>query len=166
MAERRKKVKKISTGSSQFDALLGGGIESMSITEAFGEFRTGKSQLAMTLCVTAQLPLNMGGGRGKVLYIDTENTFRPDRIKAIAARYKMDPEGVLGNIMVGRALTVDSLGTLLNQAAAAMATDTFALMIIDSIMGPFRVDYSGRGELAERQQVLAKLLSRIQKVSE
>lgn len=67
----RKKIIKLSTGSRKFDTLLGGGIESMSITEAFGEFRTGKTQLAHTLCVTAQLPFSKGGGQGKVLYIDT-----------------------------------------------------------------------------------------------
>jgi len=70
-SELRKKIVKISTGSKKFDELLGGGIESMSITEAFGEFRTGKTQLAHTLCVTAQLPVSQGGGNGKVLYIDT-----------------------------------------------------------------------------------------------
>jgi meiotic recombination protein DMC1 len=122
----------------------------MSITEAFGEFRTGKSQLAMTLCVTAQLPRAQGGGQGKVLYIDTENTFRPERIKDIAKRYELDPEEVLDNIMVGRAFTCDALSNLLTQAAGAMIEDTYSLLIIDSIMQPFRVDYHGRGELSER----------------
>lgn len=65
---------KISTGSKAFDTLLGGGIESMSITEVFGEFRTGKTQIAHTLVVTSQLPSEMGGGNGKVVYIDTEGT--------------------------------------------------------------------------------------------
>ena len=107
--ERRKKIRKISTGSPSFDMLLQGGIESQSITEAFGEFRTGKTQLALTLCVTAQLPRSQGGGQGKVLYIDTENTFRPERIHQIAKRYDLDAEEVLDNIMVGRSFTVDSL---------------------------------------------------------
>jgi meiotic recombination protein DMC1 len=123
----------------------------MAITEAFGEFRTGKTQLGHTLCVTAQMPRAQGGGAGKVLFIDTENTFRPERIKLIAARYDLDAEQVLNNIMVGRAHTVDSLITLLQQSAALMIEDTFALVVVDSIMAPFRVDYSGRGELAERQ---------------
>jgi meiotic recombination protein DMC1 len=72
--EKRKKMVFISTGSKNFDTLLGGGIETQSITEAFGEFRTGKTQLSHTLCVTAQLPRSMGGGQGKVIYIDTECT--------------------------------------------------------------------------------------------
>jgi len=85
----------------------------MAITEAFGEFRTGKTQLSHTLCVTAQMPRSQGGGQGKVLFIDTENTFRPERIKCIAQRFDLDSEAVLNNIMVGRAHTVDSLITLL-----------------------------------------------------
>lgn len=91
---------------------------------------------------------------------------RPERIKQIAARYNLDPEQVLGNIMVGRAFTVDAVSNLIMQAAAAMIEDQFSLMVIDSIMAPYRVDYSGRGELAERQQVLGRMLSKIQKISE
>ncbi len=84
LALKRKNVVRITTGSPVFDQLLGGGIETMSITEAFGEFRTGKTQLAHTLCVTTQLPKQKGGGNGKVIYIDTEGTFRPQRIEQIA----------------------------------------------------------------------------------
>ena len=73
IVERRKKIKKITTGSRTLDDLLGGGVESQSITEAFGEFRTGKTQLAHTLSVAAQLPNSQGGGGGKVLYIDTRS---------------------------------------------------------------------------------------------
>ena len=146
----RKSIRRITLGCKSLDTLLEGGIESQSITEAFGEFRSGKTQLCHTLCVTAQLPRSQGGGAGKVLYIDTENTFRPERIKQISKRFDLDAEEVLGNIMVGRAFTVDSLNTLLMKAAAAMVEDTYALLIIDSIMAPFRVDFSGRGELSER----------------
>ena len=85
-----------------------------------------------------------------MLYIDTENTFRPERIKQIANRFDLDPEAVLNNVMVGRAFTVDSLINLLMQAAGQMIDDCFSLLVVDSIMAPFRVDYSGRGELAER----------------
>ena len=84
------------------------------------------------------------------MFIDTENTFRPERIKSIANRFDLDAEGVLNNILVGRAFTVDSLINLLMQAAGAMIDDQFSLLVVDSIMAPFRVDFSGRGELAER----------------
>ena len=91
MLEKRKRVLRITTGSDALDTLLGGGVESCSITEIFGEFRTGKTQLCHTLCVTAQLPKEMKGGNGKVAFIDTEGTFRAERIAAIATRFGVDP---------------------------------------------------------------------------
>jgi meiotic recombination protein DMC1 len=57
--------------------LLGGGIESMAITEVFGEFRTGKTQLSHTLCVSAQMPGENGYMGGKVIFLDTEHTLYP-----------------------------------------------------------------------------------------
>jgi len=71
---KRERILRLSTGSQNLDKLLQGGVESMAITEVFGEFRTGKTQLSHTLCVTAQLAKEEGGGAGKVAYIDTENT--------------------------------------------------------------------------------------------
>jgi meiotic recombination protein DMC1 len=144
---KREKIRRITTGSKNLDTLLQGGIESMSITEVFGEFRTGKTQLSHTLCVTAQMSSDVGGGQGKVAFIDTENTFRPERIKAIAERYNLDPIETLDNIIVARAYTVDHLNQLLMFAAAKMYEEEYALLIVDSIMAPFRVDFSGRGEL-------------------
>ena len=164
--ESRKKVVKITTGSSALDTLLGGGLESMSITEAFGEFRTGKTQLAHTLCVTCQLPVSMGGGNGKAIFVDTEATFRPERIRAIAERFGLDGSAALENILVARAHTHEHQAHLLSMVAAKMAEDQFALLIVDSITALFRVDFSGRGELAERQQKLAKMLSQLIKISE
>ena len=163
---RRQHIRRITTGSKNLDTLLQGGIESMAITEAFGEFRTGKTQLSHTLCVTAQLAKENGGGHGKVCYIDTENTFRPERIKEIAKRFDLDETATLDNILVARAYTVDHLNQLLMFAAAKMYEDEFALLIVDSIMAPFRVDFSGRGELSERQQILGRTLSRMLKIAE
>ena len=164
--QRRQSVRRISTGSEQLNGILGGGIESASITEAFGEFRTGKTQLAHTLCVTAQLPIANGGGNGKVVFIDTEGTFRPDRILAIAERFGVDGNAVLDNIHYARAYTHEHQIKLITEAAAAMIQDRFALAIIDSATALFRVDYTGRGQLAERQQKLGFLLSALNKLAE
>lgn len=120
----------------------------------------------MTLCVTAQLPRNRGGGQGKVAYIDTESTFRPDRIGPIAERYNLDPEAVLENIIVSRAYTSEMMGQLLVQLAALMLEEQFSVLIVDSIMALYRVDYAGRGQLSERQQDLGKFLSKLIKLSE
>ncbi|ETW86891.1 hypothetical protein HETIRDRAFT_447533 [Heterobasidion irregulare TC 32-1] len=89
---RRSELVHITTGSKNLDTLLGGGIETGSITEFFGEFRTGKSQICHTIAVTCQLPVDMGGGEGKCLYIDTEGTFRPVRLLAVAERYGLNGE--------------------------------------------------------------------------
>ena len=166
MLEKRKKLMKITSGSDNLDQLLGGGFESGSITEIFGEFRTGKTQICHTLCVTAQLPRSMKGGNGKVAYIDTEGTFRAERIVEIAGRFGVDPSAVLDNIIVARAYTHESQIQLLTLLAAKMAEECFSLLVVDSSTALFRVDFSGRGELAERQQVLGKFLSRLTKLGE
>ncbi|KAL0489361.1 meiotic recombination protein DMC1 [Acrasis kona] len=165
MLEKRKEVIKITTGSSALDTLLGGGVETMSITEAFGEFRTGKTQICHTMCVTAQLPIKQNGGNGKVAYIDTEGTFRPERITPIAERFGLSPETVLENIMVARAFTHEHQTSLMTQLVAKMAEDQFRLLIVDSVTALFRVDFSGRGELSERQQKLGQYLSTLIKIA-
>lgn len=163
--KNRSKVIRMTTGSTELDKLLGGGIESMSITEVFGEFRTGKTQLCHTLCVTAQLPLAQGGGQGKVCFIDTEGTFRPERIPVIAERFGVDGEQALDNILYARAFTHEQQMQLIQAAAAQMAEDQYRLLIIDSITALFRVDFSGRGELAERQQTLGQMMAALTKLA-
>ncbi len=156
--QARKEMVYISTGSCEVDKLLGGGVETGSITELFGEFRTGKTQLCHNLCVTCQLPISQGGAEGMALYIDTENTFRPERLRAIAERYKLDPDDVLDNVAVARAFNTDHQQELLRQAAAMMAENRFALLVVDSATNLYRTDYTGRGELAARQIHLGKFL--------
>ncbi|KAJ3132987.1 Meiotic recombination protein dmc1 [Geranomyces variabilis] len=164
---RRKSVIRISTGSKELDSLLGGGVQSMSITEAFGEFRTGKTQLSHTLCVLAQLPASMGGGNGKAAFIDTEGTFRPERIKQIATRFGVDGEAALDNIAVARAHNSEHQMELLNHLAARLCEERqYRLVVIDSIMALFRTDYSGRGELADRQQKLNQMLVKLTRIAE
>jgi DNA repair protein RAD51 len=93
----------LTTGSVELDKLLEGGIETGSITEVFGEFRTGKTQLAHTLCVTCQMAVTDGGAEGKAIYIDTEGSFRPSRLQAIAERFGLDPAVALENVAYARA---------------------------------------------------------------
>lgn len=164
--EIRKRIVNISTGSSNLDKLLGKGIEAGSITELFGEFRTGKTQLCHTLCVTCQLPVEQGGGGGMAMFIDTEGTFRPDRIVSIANRYQLDSAKVLDNIAYARAFNTDQQIKLLIQAAALMCENKFALLIVDSATHLYRTDYSGRGELSNRQMHLAKFLRTLQRVAD
>lgn len=155
---RRKEIIYITTGSQELDKILHGGFETGSITEMFGEFRTGKTQLCHQIAVTCQLPLEQGGGEGKCLYIDTEGTFRPERLLAVAERYGLNGQDVLNNIAYARAYTSDHQMHLLVQAAAMMSESRYAVLIVDSATALFRTDYSGRGELAPRQVALGQFL--------
>lgn len=164
--KRRSELICLTTGSKQLDTLLGGGIETGSITEVFGEFRTGKSQLCHTLAVTCQLPIDMGGGEGKCLYIDTEGTFRPIRLVSIARRYGLNEEDALDNVAYARAYNADHQLQLLNQAAQMMTESRFSLLIVDSIMALYRTDFSGRGELSARQMHVAKYMRALQRLAD
>jgi meiotic recombination protein DMC1 len=138
----------------------------MSISEVFGEFRCGKTQLSHTMSVIAQLPRSLGGADGKVAYIDTEGTFRPERIAQIAERFGMDPDTAQENIAYARALNSEHQLELLNLLSREFAAGQYRLLVIDSIMNCFRVDYCGRGELAERQQKLGQFLMKVAHMAE
>lgn len=167
-ATKREQVQRISTGSTDFDALLGGGIQTMSITEVFGEFRTGKTQLCMTMCITVQLNEENGGCNGKAAFIDTEGTFRPERLKEIAQRYNLDPETALENVIFARAYNSEHQNELLLHLAGKFSEEPnrYKILIVDSIISLFRTDFSGRGELGERQQKLNQFLARLMRIAE
>ena len=164
---RRSEIIYLTTGSSELDKLLGGqGLETGSITELFGEFRTGKTQLCHTLAITCQLPVERGGGAGKCLYIDTEGSFRPERLLATAERFGLDGNTALENIAYARAYNSDHQSALLVQAAAMMSQSRYALLIVDSATGLYRTDFSGRGELSARQMHLARFLRGLLKLAD
>ncbi|GAA5859960.1 hypothetical protein JCM8547_003034 [Rhodosporidiobolus lusitaniae] len=163
---RRADLVTITTGSTAFDNILGGGIETGAITELYGEFRTGKSQICHQLAVTCQLPCDMKGGEGKCLYIDTEGTFRPERLLAIAERYGMNGEDVLDNVAYARAYNADHQSQLLVLAGGMMSESRFSLIIVDSVTSLYRTDYSGRGELSARQMHLAKFLRSLMRLAD
>ena len=135
--QKRKKLTRITSGSKELDTLLGGGFESDSITELFGEFRTGKTQICHTLCVTCQLPKSDGGGEGKAIYIDTEGTFRPEKLALIAERFGLDPKETIENVYYARAYNSDHQQRLLVQVCALMCEQKFSLLIVDSAKLPF-----------------------------
>ncbi|MBA7513905.1 hypothetical protein ES705_05923 [subsurface metagenome] len=161
--ERRLGVGKLTTGSKSFDDLLGGGLETQAMSEFYGEFGSGKTQIAHQLAVNVQLPLEKGGLNGSVIMVDTENTFRPERIKDMAEGAELDYEDVLKNIHVARAYNSNHQ-ILLVQKAKEVAEDLkdtekpVRLMIIDSATAHFRSEYVGRGTLADRQQKINKHL--------
>jgi DNA repair protein RAD51 len=138
MYEQRAELIQITTGAKEQDKILEGGIETGSIIEIYGEFRTGKSQLCHTLCVTCQLPLGWGGGEGKALYIDAEGTFRSQRLLQIAERFGLNGDEVLDNVAYARAHNTDHQMRLLLEAASMMADTRFVLGAVDSATALYR----------------------------
>ncbi|HEX7628540.1 MAG TPA: DNA repair and recombination protein RadA [Candidatus Methanoperedens sp.] len=165
--ERRKLVGKLSFGTKAFDDLMGGGVESQAITEFYGEFGSGKTQVGHQMAVNVQLPKEEGGLEGSVIIIDTENTFRPERITqmvmGLSAKHgkEYDPEEFLKNIHVAKAYNSNHQILLVDTASdlALKLRDTdmpVRLLIVDSLTAHFRAEYVGRGTLADRQQKLNK----------
>jgi DNA repair protein RadA len=161
--ERRIGISKITTGSKEFDTLLDGGVETMAITEAYGKYSSGKSQLAFQLAVNVQLPKEEGGLEGTCMFIDTESTFRPERIKQIAEAKGMDSDKVLKNVYVAKTYNAEHQMLLVEKANEMIEKNNVKLLIIDSLTSRFRAEFLGRGTLADRQQRLNKHLHTLQK---
>jgi len=154
--EKRQEIGRISTGSNTFNELLGGGFESQSIIELFGEYGSGKTQVAHQLCVIVQLPKEQGGLESGAFYIDTENTFRPERIIQMAEAFELDPEKTLANIKVARAYNSSHQMLLVDRVKELSKETPSRLLVVDSLTAHFRAEYVGRGSLADRQQKLNK----------
>ena len=155
-----------STGSKSLDELLLGGIETQAVTEFYGEFGSGKSQICHTLCAMASRPLSEKGLEGGVIYIDTEGTFRPERLQQIAASRGFVPLEILKKVSICKVynsshleLMIKDLGKYINQFNAK-------LVVIDSIISLHRAEFAGRGTLADRQQRLNSILHKLVRIAE
>jgi DNA repair protein RadA len=157
----RKNVLRLTTGSKVVDRLLDGGIETQTITEFYGEYGTGKSQICHQLCVNVQLPPEKGGLGGSALYVDTENTFRTERIVSMSRHLGLDPEEVVKNIIYAEAYTSDHQQFLLENADEVIKANNVKLIIVDSLTAHFRSEYLGREMLAPRQQKLNKHMHKL-----
>jgi DNA repair protein RadA len=169
--QRRQEIGKITTGSKALDSLLGGGIETQAITEFFGEFGSGKTQICHQLAVNVQLPREEGGLEGSVIVIDTEKTFRPERIMQMASAKGLDGKEVLKNIYVAHAYNSNHQMLLVDNAkelAQKLAKEgrPVRLLIVDSLTSHFRAEYVGRGALADRQQKLNRHLHDLMRFGE
>ncbi len=164
--KKRKKTEKISTGSENLDSLFGGGIEVGAITEIFGEFGSGKTQICHTLCIIVQLEKSSGGLNGKVIYIDTENTFRPERIVSICEARNLDYEKILENIIVAKAFNSSHQELIIQECGKIIEENNVKLLIIDSAIAHFRAEFLGRGFLSERQQRLNRLMHFLVRIAE
>jgi len=164
--EKRKSLKKITTGSKELDDLLGGGVETQAITELFGKFGTGKTQICHQLAVNVQLPEDKGGMEKTAVYIDTENTFRPERIIQMAQAYGLEPEKILENIAVARAYNSDHQVLLAEKCEQMVEEKNVGLIVVDSLTSHFRSDYQGREKLPDRQQKLNKYIHDLLRIAE
>lgn len=164
LLEKRKSVNKISTTSKSFDKLMNGGFETGVITECFGEYGSGKTQLGHILAVNAlkQSP------DSTAIYIDTENTFRPERIIQLAEGAGLDPDDALKRVKVARAYNSDHQ-LLLAEKVNDMLNDgdiKASILVVDSLTSHFRAEFIGRGTLAERQQKLNKHMHTLLKIAD
>ncbi len=168
MLRKREQMIKISTGAKELDKLMGGGFETGAITEAYGQYGSGKSQIAHTLAVRAQLSREKGGADGQVVFIDTEGTFRPERIVQISKGLGLEPEDVLKNIKVARAFNSDHQMLLAEKVDDLIKKQGFnvKLVIVDSLTAHFRAEFIGRGTLADRQQRINKHMHVLMKLAE
>jgi DNA repair protein RadA len=167
LLEKRKLVIKITTMSEAFNELLGGGMETGCITECYGAYGSGKTALAHQVAVSSQLPKNEGGTGGMVVWIDTEGTFRPERIKQISEEMGLDYKKILGNIRTVRAFNSDHQMLLTEKVEDLIIKEKLPikLVIVDSLMAHFRSEFIGRGTLADRQQKLNKHMHALLKLT-
>jgi len=164
--KKRQSIERISTGTSSLDDLLDGGIETQAITEIYGEYGTGKTQICHTLCVMVQKSKDKGGLEAGAIYVDTEGTFRPERIYTIAETRDFDPNEALENVVVAKAynsahqeLIMEGVGSIIDKTGAK-------LLIVDSAVAHYRAEFLGRGTLAGRQQRLNKFMHLLLRIAE
>ncbi len=164
--KRRKNIDRITTGSSNLDDLLAGGIETQAVTEFYGEFGSGKTQICHTLCVTSQTPRDQGGLGAHVVYVDTENTFRPERIAEIARSRGQDPDAILQGIIVAKAFNSSHQELIIGELGAQVRNWGVKLVVVDSAVAHYRAEFLGRGTLSERQQRLNRFMHSLVRTAE
>src|SRR5947208_4019437 len=146
--EKRRSMLRCSTGTRTLDELLLGGIETQAVTEFYGEFGSGKSQICHTLCATARQPIESGGLAGGIIYIDTEGTFRPERVEQIARARGLDHVQVLRSVAVCKVYNSSHLELIIKELGRYILEFKAKLVIIDSIISLHRAEFDGRGTLA------------------
>ena len=156
----------ITTGSSELNRILGGGFQTGKLTEVYGPFKSGKTNLAHTIAVTIQLPKKKGGLGSTVAYIDTENTFSKEKIKRIAKRFGLEPKKVLSQIYHARIYSSDHQMQMIQKAETLCKTRNVRLIVVDSLMSLLRAEYVGIGMLARRQGVLNNMIHGLSRVAE
>ena len=176
LLEKRNKISRYATGSEKFDDFLNGGFETQAITEIAGEFGSGKSQICHSLCVAANKLVednrlsdnseNKQSQAGNIIFIDTENTFRADRVYQIAEQNGFDPLTILQKIYHCKIFNSEELESVINNLDKSIEQYNAKLVIVDSIISLHRAEFSGRETFAERQQRLGKMLNKLRRYAD
>lgn len=166
LLNRRRQVQKLTAKVQSIDDLLGGGFETQSLVEVYGEFGSGKTQIGHQLAVNCTMPLEEGGFDGDIFYIDTEDTFRPERITQMARGHGLDPDEVLARIHVARAYNSAHQMLLVDEIKKMSKNFNVKLIIVDSLTSHFRAEFIGRGMLATRQQKLNRHLKDLKQLAD
>jgi DNA repair protein RadA len=164
--EKRRSMRRCTTGCKKLDEILGGGIETQALTELIGEYGSGKTQICMMLSITAQLPHDKGGLEGRVVFIDTEGTFMPERVYQIASSMGLNPKEAASNIFVARAYNSSHQCLLIDRLFMLCPENNVKLVVVDSMISHFRGEYIGRENLSDRQQKLNQYLHKLIRLSE
>ncbi len=166
VSKRRRELGKITTGAKSLDELIGGGIETNAITEMYGKFASGKTQMGFQLSVNVQLPKDKGGLDGGCLYVDTEGTFRPERVQNMIKSAGLKEEDALNRIIVVRTPTTEKQILTIERADKLVEDYGVKLIVVDSMTSLFRAEYIGRGSLGERQQKLNMHVHQLQRLAD
>ena len=166
LLERRREVLKLSSKVESIDDLLGGGFETQALVEVYGAFGSGKTQIGHQLAVNCTLPMEEGGFDGDVFYIDTEDTFRPERISQMARGHGLDPDQVLSRIHVARAYNSAHQMLLVDEIKRMSKGLNVKMIIVDSLTSHFRAEFIGRAMLANRQQKLNRHLKDLKQLAD
>ena len=166
LLERRREVLKLTSKVESIDDLLGGGFETQALVEVYGAFGSGKTQIGHQLAVNCTLPMEEGGFDGDVFYIDTEDTFRPERISQMARGHGLDPDQVLSRIHVARAYNSAHQMLLVDEIKRMSKGLNVKMIIVDSLTSHFRAEFIGRAMLANRQQKLNRHLKDLKQLAD
>jgi DNA repair protein RadA len=174
VANRRRNMERFTSGSNDFDNFLIGGFETQSSYELYGEYRSGKTQTCFTAAVMAQLPKEKGGLDGQVIYLDTEGTFRPERITQIViSRNLGDPEEFLNGIIYSRLWNYDQQMLAIREdieyhirKEQEEGHKPIRLVIVDSLIALFRGEMTELGQFSYRQKMISKMYHLLNRLSE
>ena len=156
---------RLKTGIEKMDDALFGGIEVGSLVEIYGPARGGKTQVSAHLAARAQLPRDQGGLEGRVLWLDTESSFKPYTIRANALRWGLDPDISLGNVGRAEIFLSDQIQEIFESIPQLCAEQDYVLVVVDSFTGLFRAEYTGLESLRIRQQEMNALLNQMRRTA-